>query len=105
MISNSCHNHGYNVDKENNRFVYYFNEGEDNNWCDKLKIKSGDLNSTLLFTYHDGGDTWDEALYFKYKNQPSILIMEDGNHFKYQFEPTNLNKALKLRDAKTITER
>lgn len=88
-----------------NGFVYYFNEGEDNNWCDKLKIKSGDLNSTLLFTYHDGGDSWDEALYFKYKNQPSILIMEDGNHFQHQFEPTNLDKALKLRDAKKITER
>ena len=23
VILNSCHNHGYNVDKENNRFVYY----------------------------------------------------------------------------------
>jgi len=88
-----------------NGFVYYFNEGEGNDWCDKLKIKSGDLNSKLLYTYHDGGDTWDEALYFKYKNQPSILIMEDGNHFQNEFEPTNLDKALKLRDTKNIKDR
>ena len=88
-----------------NGYVYYFNEGEGNDWCDKLKIKSGDLNSTLLFTYHDGGDTWDEALYFKYKNQPSILIVEDADHFQYEFKPTNLTNALKLRDNKKITSR
>lgn len=88
-----------------NGYIYYFNEGEDNDWCDKLKIKSGDLNSTLLFTYHDGGDVWDEALYFKYKNQPSILILEDGNHLQWEFSPTNLENALKLRDMKKITER
>ena len=86
-------------------YVYYFLEGEDNDWCDKLKIKSGDLNSTLLFTYHDGNDVWDEALYFKYKNQPSILILEDGNHLQWEFSPTNLEKALKLRDNKKITSR
>lgn len=87
-----------------NGYVYYFNEGEDNDWCDKLKIKSGDLNSTLLYTYHDGGDVWDEALYFKYKNQPSILILEDGNHLQWEFSPTNLENALKLRDIKNIRD-
>lgn len=87
------------------KYVYYFLEGEDNNWCDKLKIKSGDLNSTLLYTYHDGSDVWDEALYFKYKNQPSILMMEDGNHFQHQFSTTNLKEAIKLRDSKTIKEK
>ena len=86
-------------------YVYYFLEGEGNDWCDKLKIKSGDLNSTLLFTYHEGNDTWDEALYFKYKNQPSIVILEDGNHIQWEFSPTNLEKALKLRDNKKITSR
>ena len=60
------------------------------------------MNSTLLITYHDGNSTWNEGLHFKYKNQPDHLILEDGNHFEWDFYTTNLEDALKIRDKKRI---
>lgn len=89
------------VDFDEN-YVYYYTEGNGEETCDKVKITSGDLNSTLLITYHDGNSTWNEGLHFKYKNQPDHLILEDGNHFEWDFYTTNLEDALKIRDKKRI---
>lgn len=85
-----------------NGYVYYFCHGNGNETCDRLKIDSGDLNSVLIITYHDGDDVWSEGLHFKWKNQPEHLIMQDNDGFEYDFYTTNLEDALALRDTKTI---
>ena len=83
-------------------YVYYFTEGNGDESCDKVAITSGDLNSYVLITYHDGGTTWQEALHFNYKNMPDTLIFEDSDHFEYKYSSTNLDNALKLRNKKKI---
>jgi len=83
-------------------FVYFFSEGNGSEICDKVKIGSGNLNSTLIITYHDGNYSWDERMYFKYKNQPDYLILEDSDYFKFDFYSTDLDEALKIRDKKEI---
>lgn len=82
-------------------FVYFFSDGNGSETCDKIKITSGDLNSTLIITYHDKDSTWDEKLYFKYKSQPKHLIIESSG-FEHDFYSTDLKKALKIRDKKEI---
>lgn len=89
------------VDFDEN-YVYYFLDGNGSETCDKVKITSGDLNSVLLITYHDGNSVWNEGMHFKYKNQPDHLIYEDGNHFEWDYYATNLDNALKIRDKKKI---
>ena len=84
-------------------YVYFFSEGNGSESCDKVKITSGDLNNTLIITYHDSASTWQEGLHFKYKRQPDHLIVEDHNHFEFDFYSTNLDDALKIRDKKHIT--
>ena len=86
-------------------YVYYFLEGEGNTFCEKLKIDFGDLNSYVSFTYHIGGEVWSERLHFKYKNSPYTLIWNDADGNPYEFSPTDLENALKLRAKKEITER
>lgn len=86
-------------------YVYYFLEGEGNDFCDKLKIDFGDLNTYVSFTYHDGDDVWSERLHFKYENVPTILIWNDADGFPYEYTPTNLEEALLLRNTKKTKER
>jgi len=89
----------------NENYVYYFTDGEMGSaTCDRLKITSGNLNSLLIITYNDGNTSWQEGLHFKYKNQPDHLIVEDGNHYEYDFYPTDLNSALSIRDSKRIVD-
>lgn len=83
-------------------FVYYFSYGNGNSTCDRLKIESGDLNSGVLYTYHDGSSTWSECLHFKYKNQPDHLIYEDSGGFEYDYYATDLSEALEIRDSMEI---
>lgn len=85
-------------------YVYYFVEGNGNETCDRLKIESGDLNSRITITYHDGDEVWSELLHFKYKNHPETLIYVDSDGFDYKFTTTDLDDALKLRDTKNITD-
>ena len=63
---------------------------------------SGDLNSVLIITYHDGEDTWSYGLHFKWKNQPDHLVVQDEDGFDWDYYTTNLKDALALRDKKTI---
>lgn len=84
--------------------MYYFTDGNNNTICDRLEIESGDLNSVLIITYHDGGDEWSYGLNFKWKNLPDTLIMQDEIGFEYDYSTTNLKDALKLRDSKTIKD-
>jgi len=86
-------------------YVYYFTEGTiGSETCDRLRITSGDLNSVLIITYHDGESVWQEGLHFKYKNHPERLILEDNDHFEYEYNTTNLNDALRIRDQKRIVD-
>lgn len=85
-------------------FVYYFSYGNGNSTCDRLKIESGDLNSGVLYTYHDGSSIWSECIHFKYKNQPDHLIYEDSDGFEYDYYATDLDEALEIRDSMEIID-
>ena len=85
-------------------YVYRFIEGNGDETCDRLKIDSGDLNNGIIITYHDGDDTWSNGLRFKWQKQPDNLILEDSYHFETEFDCTNLNDALRLRDKKKIID-
>ena len=83
-------------------YVYRFTEGNGDSTCDRLKIDKGDLNTVVIVTYHDGGDTWQNGLHFKHAKMPDHLILEDNDHMEYDFYTTDLDDALQLRDQKTI---
>lgn len=83
-------------------FVYFFADGNGDETCTKVKMTSGNLNSVLIITYNDGNSTWQEGLRFKYKNQPDHLVLEDNDHFEFDFYATNLQEALKIRSQKNI---
>ena len=85
-----------------NRYVYYFIHGEENERCERVKMVSGDLNSVLIITYHDGNDVWSYGLHFKWVNQPNHLILQDNDGFEYDFYTTDLDDALKILKTKTI---
>lgn len=85
-------------------YVYYFTEGNGESSCDRLKIESGTLNDKVIITYHDGGDEWSYSLHFNYINQPETLIMVDNDGFDYKYSTTSLDKALRLRNAKSIKD-
>lgn len=85
--------------------VYYFLEGEDNNWCDKLNIKSGDLKTSVIFTYSDGSDKWEEKFKFDGSNTEKGIWISGRNQQFDGFKATNLNNALELRNNKTIKQK
>lgn len=75
-------------------YVYYFTDGNGETFCDRLKIESGDLNSNIIITYHDGGTEWSYKLHFNYVNHPETLIMVDEDGFEYEYSTTDLQDAL-----------
>lgn len=83
-------------------YVYRFLDGDGSTDCDKVPITSGTLNDVLIITYHDGGSSWQNGLHFKYKNQPDHLILEDDDHFEYDFTGTSLKTALSKKSSKKI---
>ena len=85
-------------------YVYFFNHGNGDGSCARVKIASGDLNGYVLITWHDGGTTWQYALRFNYKNMPDTMIVEDNDHYEYKYSETNLNNALQLRNKLKITD-
>lgn len=83
-------------------YVYSFSEGLGDNSCSKFAIESGDLNSTLAFSMHSDGTTYQWFAFFKWKNQPDHLVIVDDGNFDYDFYPTNLSDALRLKKQKSI---
>jgi hypothetical protein len=83
-------------------YVYSFSEGLGDNSCSKFAIESGDLNSTLAFSMHSDGTTYQWFAFFKWKNQPDHLVIVDDGNFDYDFYPTNLSDALRLKKQKNI---
>ena len=85
-------------------YVYYFTEGNGNATCDKVKIVSGDLNSRIEVTWHDGSDRWTWYLHFRYVNNPLSLIVNDHFGSSIEFSATELQTALRIRQTKVIKE-
>lgn len=85
-------------------FVYHFCDGNGETTCDRVKIKSGNLNDKIIITYHDGDSTWSYGLHFKWKSQPSILIVQDEYGFEYEFYETDLSDALSVKDTKKVID-
>jgi len=85
-------------------YVYFFSEGNGSETCDRIKIDSGDLNSGVTITYHDGSESWEEYYHFKWKNQPDTLVMADSIGWETEYRTTNLEEALKIRDTKKIID-
>lgn len=85
-------------------YVYFFNYGNGDGSCARVKITSGDLNSNVLITWHDGGTTWQYALRFNYKNMPDTMIVEDNDHYVNKYSETSLNDALQLRSKYKIID-
>lgn len=83
-------------------YVYFFTDGNNEAYCDKVKIVSGTLNDRVKVTWHDGGEQWSWYLHFKYANSPVTLIVNDHNGFTTEFTTTDLDDALALRNTKTI---
>lgn len=87
-----------------NGYVYNFFEGNGDDTCDRLKIESGDLNSAVKITWHDGGDEWSYLLHFKYVDNPNHLIVNDNDGFDLDYYPTDINTALAVKLSKTIRD-
>lgn len=85
-------------------YVYCFSEGNSNEICERVQIDYGDLNNGLVFTYHDGGDSWSYGLHFNWKRAPDHLILQDQYGFEYDFYSTDLDEALRLKGKKTIKD-
>ena len=83
-------------------YVYHFTDESGNEYCDRIKMTSGDLNSVLIITYHDGGTSWTEGLHFKYKDHPDHLILQDYWGAEWDYYPTDLDDALKLKNGMTV---
>lgn len=83
-------------------YVYCFRNDE--SVCERLKIDSGDLKTFIVFTYHDGGDTWQNAFSFKYATNPEHALLQDGTGYDTDFYSTDLDEAVKIRDSKTMRD-
>ncbi len=85
-------------------YVYYFTDGNGEDFCDRLKIESGTLNDKITVTYHDGNDEWSYNFHFKYVDHPETLIMVDNDGFEWKYTTTDLDDALSIRSTKNIKD-
>lgn len=91
----------YVIDFNNGR-AYAFFDGNGSSEGYQYKIESGSFNDVVILLFDDGYDSWKEGLHFKYVNQPDHLIMQDTNGFEYDFYPTDLDAALKIKGTKSM---
>lgn len=85
-------------------YVYYFTDGDGENFCDRFKIESGNLNTGLKITYHDGDMQWSNTLHFHYEGHPETLIVVDQNGVDWKYTTTDLDDALAIRSTKNIKD-
>lgn len=87
-------------------YVYQFTDENGIGEGDRARIESGDLNSSMIVTYHDygTGDVWSYNFHFKYANVPTTLVLVDNDGFVLEYQPTNLEDALKKLSTKSIME-
>ncbi len=86
------------------KYVYYFTEGNGESTCTKAKIISGNLNDTLISSYNYEDSSWEEKIKFKTTNHPEKIVMTDSDNLDWEFEATVLSKALEIRNTKTIKD-
>ena len=86
------------------KFVYMCCYGNGDDSCWKSEITSGDLNNGLVVTLHDGSNTYQEFYHFKYVNSPYKLILVDSNQFTFEYEPTSLEDALKIKNSRRMVD-
>lgn len=85
-------------------YVYFFTDGNGEIYCDKVKIVSGTLNDSMMITWDYGSEECSWYLHFKYVDHPETLVIYDHLGVVTEFTTTNLEEALKLREAKEILE-
>lgn len=85
-------------------YVYKIIDGDGGNSADRLKIESGDLNTSLLYRYHDGDSEWSEILHFNYENNPSTLIYVDNSGTKNKYRATSFEKVQDLLNTKQVVD-
>lgn len=85
-------------------YAYTFTDQAGDDYCSKIEIKSGTLNDRVTITYRADGMSWSQGLHFKYKNQPTILIMQDEDGFKHEYETTSLLDAWEIMYTKTMVD-
>ena len=91
----------YVIDFDNGR-AYAFFDGNGSSEGYRYKIESGSFNDVVILSFEDDYDSWNEGLHFKYVNQPDHLIMQDSYGFEYDFYPTDLDAALKIKGTKSM---
>lgn len=86
-------------------YLYCFpNKAEDSS-CSRFKIDSGDLNSSVLFTYHfPNNEDYQMAAHFKWVNQPDHLVIYISDKLQCDYYYTDLLDALEIRNRKTIKD-
>lgn len=85
-------------------YAYFFTDGNGETYCDKVKIVSGTLNDSMMITWDYGSEECSWYLHFKYVDHPETLVIYDHLGAVTEFTTTNLEEALKLREAKEILE-
>ncbi|MBQ7857459.1 MAG: zinc ribbon domain-containing protein [Oscillospiraceae bacterium] len=85
-------------------YVYFFTEGNGEDYCDKLEIVTGNLNDRVTITWDYDGDKASWYLHFKYVNTPTTLVVNDHLGLQTEFSPTDLDDALSVRSTKRIVE-
>ena len=103
MKSGESYNIFYIIDFDEG-YVYRFIDGNGDDSCERVKIKSGTLNDTLTITYHDSGTEWSNYLHFKYVNSPDRLIVVDDDGFQDEYKPVDLDDALSIMDSLSIVD-
>ena len=63
-------------------YVYDFAEGNGDDYYEKIKIESGNLNDGLEVSYKNSSNAWVKYIHFKYKNQPHQLVIVDNDYFE-----------------------
>ena len=83
-------------------YIYNFTDRNNENWCDKIKIKEGNLNDGVKLSYTDKDYAWAQTLHFKYVNQPHQLIIVDNDYIEWEYETVSLKNALELIKTKDV---
>ena len=82
--------------------VYYYSDGNGDETCMRVNIDYGNLNDGLVVTFRDGDTQWSEGLHFNWRNSPEHLILEDNDHFTYDYYSTDLQRAFQIFQTKTV---
>ena len=69
-----------------------------------FSLAVGESTTKVQQDSEDGEDSLSYGLHFAYKNHPNHLILQDEYGYEMDLYTTNLEKALELRDTKTVID-